>query len=128
MKYLLLGLLLLILVAPAGAERMTYVERWPWLSRCLAAKVVITDADTAMVFYQCFTSAAKYELVTSGPYDFTGSGDLRLQPPTVYHLCGADGRETWLSDPQADGLSGNETPRPQPTATDTGGSYGENNS
>jgi hypothetical protein len=117
MKYLALALLVLFLVAPAGAERLTYAERWPWLSRCLVAKVAITDADTAMVFYQCFTSAAKYELVTSGAFRVKDDGSLLIDGPTTYRLCGADGYETWLSDPDRNGLSGDEVPMSAPTST-----------
>jgi hypothetical protein len=116
-KYLLFVLIVLFLVAPAGAERMTYAERWPWLSQCLVAKVAVTGPAEMMVFYNCGTSAGMYELVTSGAYRLKDDGSLLIDFPLTYRLCGADGRETWLSDPNRNGLSGDEVPMPQPTQT-----------
>jgi hypothetical protein len=120
MKRLLLATaIVLLLTVPAGAERLTPAERWPWLAQCLVAKLVIDDSQQIVVYYNCGSKSSTYELATWGPYRLRDDGSLLIGLPTLYRLGGADGRETWLTDPAADSLNGNETPEPSPTATGT---------
>jgi hypothetical protein len=116
-RLLLAAVTILLLTMPASAERLTPAERWPWLAQCLVAKVLINGPDTIMAYYQCSTKSTQYEMATSGAYRLKEDGSLLIYPPTLYRLCGADGREVWLKDPAADGINGNETPEPAPTAT-----------
>jgi hypothetical protein len=117
MKYLLIVIVLLLLAAPVVADRLTYIERYPFLGRCLVAKMTITSPSEMMVFYNCGTSASMYELVTSGAYRMKEDGSLLIDSPTTFRLGGPDGHELWLSDPNRNGLSGDETPMPRPAET-----------
>ena len=103
----LLGLLLI--VSPLSASNM--LDSYPYLDKCLVARIETVDASYVSIFYDCQTASRKYEMITLVPTIVSGNAVL-LERPISYVLLDRMGRYIILDDPAQDGLNNNEIVTP----------------
>lgn len=113
----MIKLILLSAVLFISTFGATYKDRYSYLDRCNVATVRDMGSNVLGINYNCGTPSIEFEKKTLAAYRVDKNNRVIINNPYRYDLLEDDGSYTEYSDPEQDGLNGNEITVPITTVT-----------